>query len=67
MIGVGAAPNYFTGEVRDIRNWARKTHLIWLHCIFTEPKKQIKICIEIILVLPELYSQEKKLVNNKDN
>ncbi|MFM2369709.1 MAG: hypothetical protein RL619_2019 [Bacteroidota bacterium] len=62
MIGVGAALNYFTGEVKDIPNWARKTHLIWLYRIFTEPKKQIKRCKEIFLVLPKLYKQEKKQI-----
>lgn len=62
MIGVGAALNYFTGEVKDIPNWARKMHLIWLYRIFTEPQKQIKRCKEILLVLPKLYSQEKKKI-----
>ncbi len=62
MIGVGAALNYFTGEVKDIPYWARKTHLIWLYRIFTEPKKQIKRCKEIFLVLPKLYVQEKKQI-----
>lgn len=62
MIGVGAALNYFTGEVKDIPNWARKTHSIWLYRIFTEPKKQLKRCTEILLVLPKIYREEKKLV-----
>lgn len=64
MIGVGAALNYFTGEVKDIPNWTRKTHLIWLYRIFTEPKKQIKRCKDILLILPKIYSQEKRLVKN---
>lgn len=64
MLGVGAALNYFTGEVKDIPDWARKTHLIWLYRIFTEPKKQIKRCKEILLVLPRIYREEMKLVNN---
>lgn len=59
MIGVGAALNYFTGEVRHIPKWARKTHLIWLHRIFTEPKKQIKRCADIISVLPIIYRKER--------
>lgn len=66
MIGVGAALNYFTGEVKDIPNWARKTHSIWLYRIFTEPKKQLKRCKEIFLVLPKIYREEKLLVNNKN-
>lgn len=66
MIGVGAALNYFTGEVKDIPDWARKTRLIWLYRIFTEPKKQLKRCTEIFLVLPKIYAQEKRLVKNKN-
>lgn len=66
MIGVGAALNYFTGEVKDIPYWARKTRSIWLYRIFTEPKKQLKRCKEIFLVLPKIYRQENKLVKNKN-
>lgn len=66
MIGVGAALNYFTGEVKDIPDWSRKTHSIWLYRIFTEPKKQLKRCKEIFLVLPKIYMQENKLVKNKN-
>lgn len=65
MIGVGAALNYFTGEVKDIPNWARKTHLIWLYRIFTEPKKQLKRCMEILLVLPKIYREEKRFLKIK--
>lgn len=65
MIGVGAALNYFTGEVKDIPDWARKTHSIWLYRIFTEPKKQLKRCKEILLVLPQIYREEQKLVKSK--
>ena len=66
MIGVGAALNYFTGEVKDIPDWARKTRSIWLYRIFTEPKKQLKRCAEIFLVLPKIYAQEKRVVKNKN-
>lgn len=59
MIGVGAALNYFTGEVKDIPAWARKTHSIWLYRIFTEPRKQLKRCKEIFLVLPKIYWEER--------
>ncbi|MEZ7505856.1 WecB/TagA/CpsF family glycosyltransferase [Flavobacterium sp. Arc2] len=68
MIGVGAALNYFTGEVKDIPSWARKTHSIWLYRIFTEPKKQLKRCKEIVLVLPQVYRKENKLMKeNRGN
>ena len=62
MLGVGAALNYFTGQVKDIPLWARKFHLIWLYRIFTEPKKQLKRCAEIATVFPKMYREEKKLL-----
>jgi N-acetylglucosaminyldiphosphoundecaprenol N-acetyl-beta-D-mannosaminyltransferase len=65
MLGVGAALNYFTGQVKDIPNWAKKLHLIWLYRIFTEPKKQLKRCKEIAIVLPKMYTEEKKLVSKQ--
>lgn len=65
MLGVGAALNYFTGEVKDIPGWARKTRSIWLYRIFTEPQKQLKRCKEIFLVLPRIYAQEKKMMKRK--
>ena len=64
LIGVGAAFNYYTGQVKEIPSWARKTNLIWLYRIFTEPKKQIKRFKQIIKVLPKIYFEEKTYINN---
>lgn len=67
LIGVGAAFNYYTGQVKEIPLWARKTNLIWLYRIFTEPEKQIKRFKQIIKVLPKIYLEEKKYLNNADS
>ncbi|WP_257666567.1 WecB/TagA/CpsF family glycosyltransferase [Parapedobacter tibetensis] len=65
MIGVGAAFNYYTGEIKEIPDWARKTNLIWLYRILTEPKKQLRRCKEIIGTLPKMYVNEKNRIKRQ--
>jgi N-acetylglucosaminyldiphosphoundecaprenol N-acetyl-beta-D-mannosaminyltransferase len=64
LLGVGAATNYFSGEIKDIPVWIRKTHLIWVYRIFTEPKKQIKRMSKVMFDFPKIYMLEKKRINN---
>lgn len=64
LIGVGAATNYFSGEIKDIPNWTRKLHIIWIYRIFTEPKKQIKRMTKVFLEFPKIYRAEKKKVTH---
>lgn len=59
MLGIGAALNYFSGEIRDIPEWAKKMHLIWLYRVFTEPKKQIPRCLNTFKTYPLLYFKER--------
>ena len=58
LLGVGAALNYFSGEVKDIPRWAKKYHLIWVYRIFTEPKKQLPRCINTLIYYPVLFFNE---------
>ena len=67
MLGVGAALNYFSGEIKDIPHWAIKFNLIWFFRILTEPKKQIKRVLTILKYYPEIYSIEKRKINLKYN
>lgn len=68
LLGVGAALNFYSGEIRDIPAWAIKTHMIWLFRILTEPKKQIKRSFFIFKNIFDIYSSEKiKLKKLKDN
>ena len=64
LLGVGAAFNYFSGEIKDIPNWTKKMHVVWIYRIFTEPKKQIKRMSKVIFNFPKIYIQEKKRINN---
>lgn len=58
MLGVGAAINYFAGEIKNIPKWAINMHLIWLYRIFTEPTKQIPRCIDIAFNTPKIFINE---------
>ena len=55
MLGVGAALNYFSGEIKHIPSWAIKTHLIWFYRILTEPKKQINRVLKIMRYYPRVF------------
>lgn len=63
MLGVGAALNYFSGEINDIPNWATKHNLIWFFRIMTEPKKQLKRVFKIVKHYPKIFLAEKHKLN----
>jgi len=66
MLGVGAALNYFSGEIRNIPRWAIRSHTIWIYRIFTEPEKQIKRSFFILQHYFEIYIAERRgLLINK--
>lgn len=65
MLGVGAALNYFSGEINDIPNWATRYNLIWLFRIMTEPKKQLKRVFKIVKHYPKIYLAERRKLNEK--
>lgn len=65
LIGVGAAFNYYTGTIKEIPKWARKTKLIWFYRLLTEPQKQSKRFFTIMKVLPKLYKEEKYNFNSQ--
>ena len=62
MLGVGAAFNYFSGEIKDIPEWTKKLYMVWLYRLVTEPKKQINRLKPIFLNLPAIIFEEKKKV-----
>lgn len=64
LLGVGAALNYFSGEIKDIPKWTKKLHVIWIYRIFTEPKKQINRMAKVLVEFPKIYANEKKKLKN---
>jgi len=67
MLGVGAALNYFSGEIKDIPEWATKNKLIWLFRVFTEPKKQIQRVFKIVKYYPAIFLEERRSIRNQTN
>ncbi len=56
MFGIGAAVNYYIGEIESAKN----PKLMWVKRIQTEPKKQISRAWAYIKVLPSIYREELK-------
>ena len=63
LLGVGAATKYFSGEIKEIPNWTKKLHVVWVYRIFTEPKKQLKRLQSILLTFPKMINEEKNKLN----
>ena len=64
MIGVGAALNYFSGEIRDIPAWSKKFQIVWVYRLITEPRKQFKRLKSIFLNFPQIIIEEIIYVRN---
>ncbi|MDX9747911.1 MAG: WecB/TagA/CpsF family glycosyltransferase [Paludibacter sp.] len=64
MLGVGAALNFFSGEIATIPAWAKKTKLIWMYRIFTEPGKQFRRSFFILRHYVEIYRAERRRLKN---
>lgn len=61
MIAVGAAFKFFSGvDAKRAPEWMVKSHLEFVYRIFSEPKKQLGRCQNIILGLPRLLYQESR-------
>lgn len=63
MFGIGAAFNFYIGEINMPRKRRGTLQFIWLHRIFHEPKKQLKRIIPYISILPRILCQE---ITNKN-
>lgn len=61
MIAVGAAFNFFSGlEIRRAPRWMVRCKLEFVHRIFSEPKKQLRRCRNILVTLPPMLFREIK-------
>ena len=60
MLGIGAATNYFSDEIKDIPLWIKKMRLIWIYRLFTEPRKQIVRLKSIFFIFPKMILEEKR-------
>jgi N-acetylglucosaminyldiphosphoundecaprenol N-acetyl-beta-D-mannosaminyltransferase len=39
MVGVGAAFDFHTGQIRDCADWIKRAGLQWLHRLLQDPKR----------------------------
>lgn len=61
IIPVGAVFNFRSGlGIQRAPQWMVKCHMEFIYRIFSEPKKQIKRCLNIIRTYPAAYREEKR-------
>jgi N-acetylglucosaminyldiphosphoundecaprenol N-acetyl-beta-D-mannosaminyltransferase len=68
LFGIGAAFNFYTGDLHNNRKEIGGLRFIWLERIFKEPKKQLKRVFGYMLAVPKMYWEEKKkskMIKNK--
>ena len=68
LFGIGAAFNFYVGDIKQPKFHIGAFRFIWLDRIFREPKKQLSRIWGALTVYPKLYREEKKrakLANNK--
>ena len=59
FFGIGAAFNFYTGDLHNNKKEIRGLRLIWLERLLKEPRKQFKRTWNYLKVLPILYFNEK--------
>ncbi len=60
FFGIGAAFNFYTGDLHNNKREIGGIRLIWLERIFKEPQKQIRRMGNYVLSVPRMYWEEKK-------
>lgn len=62
VIPVGAVFNFRSGQgIRRAPQWMVKCHIEFVWRIFSEPRKQIRRCLNIICTLPSIYREGKRM------
>ena len=62
LFGIGAAFNFYTGDLNNNKKEIHGLRFIWLERLFKEPKKQLKRLAGFLSVLPKMYWEERKRV-----
>lgn len=65
LFGIGAAFNFYTGDLHNNKKEIGGLRLIWLERIFKEPKKQLKRTWLYLKTMPSLYKEELKRSKKK--
>lgn len=59
LFGIGAAFNFYTGDLHNNKKEIRGLRFIWLERIFKEPKKQLSRVGRFLCAVPKMYWEEK--------
>lgn len=60
FFGIGAAFNFYTGDLHNNKKEIGGLRFIWLERIFKEPKKQLKRVGGYLMHMPKMYLEEKR-------
>ncbi len=60
FFGIGAAFNFYTGDLHNNKKEIGGLRFIWLERIFKEPKKQLKRVGGYLMMVPKMYFEEKR-------
>lgn len=61
FFGIGAAFNFYTGDLHNNKKEVGGVRLIWLERIFKEPKKQWNRTWDYIFTIPKMFLSEYKI------
>lgn len=60
LFGIGAAFNFYTGDLHNNKKEIVGLRFIWLERIFKEPKKQLSRVGNFLCAVPKMYLDERK-------
>lgn len=60
FFGIGAAFNFYTGDLHNNKKEIGGLRFIWLERIFKEPRKQLKRVGNYLLIMPKMYIEERR-------
>lgn len=60
FFGIGAAFNFYTGDLHNNKKELGGLRLIWLERVFKEPKKQLRRVWNYLAMMPRIYRNEKR-------
>lgn len=60
FFGIGAAFNFYTGDLHNNKKELGGLRLIWLERVFKEPKKQLRRVWNYLVMMPRIYRKEKE-------
>jgi N-acetylglucosaminyldiphosphoundecaprenol N-acetyl-beta-D-mannosaminyltransferase len=62
MVGIGAAFNFYIGELNVPHFKIGSLRFIWLNRLYNEPKKLIRRLLPYLSIMPHLYFEERKKI-----